>query len=82
MSGQLVRRLMDKRMFEKLKHIDLIDEEMLAKRNIMLNLMRRDARLFNEYDEEYEAESCDEFDDEYSDDDWNGEYCGSYNDEF
>jgi hypothetical protein len=46
---------MDKGMFGKLKHIDLIDEEMLAKRNIMLNLMRRDARLFNECDEAFES---------------------------
>ena len=54
-SGQLVRRLMDKGMFGELKHINLIDEEMLAKRNIMLNLMRRDARLFNECDEAFES---------------------------
>jgi hypothetical protein len=27
--GQFVRRLMDKGMFEELKHIDLIDEKML-----------------------------------------------------
>jgi hypothetical protein len=39
---------MNKEMFEELKHIDLIDEEMSANKNIFLNLKRRNARLFDE----------------------------------
>jgi hypothetical protein len=60
-SGQLVRRLLNKGMFEELKNIDLIDEEILAKRKIMLNLMRIDARLFNEYDRASSDNCCVEY---------------------
>ena len=81
MSGQLVRRLLNKGMFEELKHIDLIDEEMLAKRNIMLDLIKRDARSFAE-DSSCDDECCVEYYNEYSDDDWNDEFCGSCDDEF
>ena len=74
-SGQLIRRLMNKGYFEELKHIDL-----------QLYCMRRDARLFDDFNDE----SCDENDnkfDEYDDEgplyhDPDGSFCRSCSDEF
>jgi hypothetical protein len=40
-------RLMDKGIFKELKYIDLIYEKILWTRNIVRNLERRDAMLFD-----------------------------------